>query len=412
VKFNYDRFTDPQSPQYSKTAAGDFDFIHYSSEISKVEVIDPLDVRITLKVPDYEWLRSGIEDCPQAYIISPAAITKYGDAGLPLHPIGTGPFRFVSRTIGTSIVLERNPDYWGTPAKLDKIIFREIEDPATRMNALRAGEAQIIQEPVWNQIESLKKEGFTITENQNAPTLWYITFNTRNKVTKDPKVRKALLMAIDREAIAKQILKGYGGPGYGMLNPGTYAFDPHYKSYPYDPKEAKALLAGAGYGSGLKIKYILPKYGYGELVEKAVQRDLAKVGVDVELVPMEWLDYLNTWNAGMADDVAMQDMIWGEQTPVWTAFSYRCADMPPNGWNNGWYCNKKVDDLLNQAQATRDRPQAAKLYQQADAMAMDSDAPYGPLYYYYNPIAVAPSVKGFVNAPANWWDLSGVSLSQ
>jgi peptide/nickel transport system substrate-binding protein len=410
VKFNFERFLNPQAPHYSETAAGYFSFIGFTN-IKAVDVVDEHTVKVTLSEPNNEWLRLGMEDCPQMYIVSPEAIKKYGDKELPLHPIGTGKFKFVEREPGVKIVLERNDDYWGEKAKLDRIIFREIEDPATRMNAFQAGEINVIQDPVWDEIEGLSEEDYVITKNENTPTLWYLTLNTKHPALKDPRVRRAINMAIDREAIAREVLKGYARPAYGMLNAGTYAHDPNYVSNKYDPEGAKALLKEAGV-ENLTLTFDLPKYGFGELVEKWIQRDLKKVGIETQLNIMEWLAYLDKWNPGMPEDVAINDIIWGEQTPQWTAMSYRCDRHPPNGWNNGWYCNSEADKLFQEAQLTQDFAEAAKLYQKADAMIMETDPPFAPIYHYFNPIALHPSVKGFVNAPANWWDLSTVWIEE
>jgi ABC-type transport system substrate-binding protein len=113
----------------------------------------------------------------------------------------------------------------------------------------------------------------------------------------------------------------------------------------------------------------------------------------------------------MPKEVATNDMVWGEQTPEWTSLSYRCDAQPPNGWNNAWACNPEVDKLLNEAVTKPHLEDAAALYRKADRMMM-GDPAYAPLYHYFNPIALDPSVKGFVNAPANWWDLSTVSIEK
>lgn len=410
VKFNFDRFLDKSAPHYSETANGYFSFVGIAPLIKSVEVVDPMTVRVTLNEPNNQFLRLGMEDCPQLYMVSPEAIKKYGEAELALHPVGTGPFKFVERQPGVKIELVRNEDYWGKQPGPDRIIFRELEDPATRLNAFRAGEINIIQDPVWDEIEDLIAEGYTVTKNENAPTLWYLSLNTRHPELKDPRVRRAISMAIDREGLVREVLRGYARPAYTMLNAGTFAHDPDFVSYKYDPEAAKALLKEAG-AENLTLTFELPKYGFGELVEKWVQRDLKKVGIETNLVVMEWLAYLDRWNVGMPEDVAINDMIWGMQTPEWSSVTYRCDAQPPNGWNNAWACNPQVDELLKKAVRLGDLGEAAQLYRQADRKMME-EAAYVPLYHYFNPIALHPSVKGFVNAPANWWDLSTVSVEE
>ena len=410
VKFNFDRFLNPDAPHYSETANGYFAFAGIVPLIKSVDVIDQATVRITLNQPNNQFLRLGMEDCPQMYMISPKAIMDYGEENLALHPVGTGPFKFVERQPGVKIELERNEEYWGQTAGPDRIIFRELEDPATRMNAFYAGEINIIQDPIWDELENLKEEGYIVTKNDNAPTLWYMSLNTRHPQLADTRVRQAISYAINRQGLVDEVLHGFGRPAYTMLNAGTFAHDRDYVSYPYDPDKALELLAEAG-AENLKLTFELPKYGLGELIEKWVQRDLAKVGIEVDLVAMEWLSYLDRWNAGMPPDVAFTDMIWGMQTPEWTSITYRCNSQPPDGWNNAWACNEEVDTLLKAAVRTQDLQEAASLYQEADRLMMVESA-YAPLYHYSNPIALHPSVKGFVNAPANWWDLSTITIEE
>lgn len=410
VKFNFDRFLNPEAEQYSETANGYFAFAGIVPLIKSVDIVDQATVTITLNEPNNQFLRLGVEDCPQLYMISPKAIMEYGEEKLALNPVGTGPFKFVERQPGVKIELERNDDYWGEPAGPDRVIFRELEDPATRMNAFYAGEINIIQDPTWDELENLEEEGYIVTKNDNAPALWYMSLNMTNPLLADTRVRQAINYAIDREGMVADVLHGYGRPAYTMLNAGTIAHDRDYVSYPYDPDKARELLAEAGV-QNLRVTFELPKYGLGEVIEKWVQRDLAKVGIEVDLVAMEWLAYLDKWNAGMPPEIAFTDMIWGMQTPEWTSITYRCNSQPPNGWNNAWACNAEADKLLTAAVRTQDLDEAASLYQQADALMM-ADPAYAPLYHYANPIVLDPSVKGFVNAPSNWWDLSTITIEE
>jgi peptide/nickel transport system substrate-binding protein len=412
VKYNFDRFLDPDAPQFYDVANAYFDFIRFVADIKSVDVIDDFTIKITLNGPNYEFLRTGMEDCPSMYIISPAALQTYGDEGIPLHPIGTGPFKFVERDPSVSTTLVRNDDYWGEPAKVDTLIFRILEDPATRVNALLAGEVHAIQDPPWDEIEGLADEGFVITKNENAPTIWYLSFNMKNPVMQDVRVRQAINYAIDKDSIAERILFGYGKPAYGMLNAGTFAYDPDFVSYTYDPDKARELLADAGYADGLDLDFDVMIYGTGELLEKWIQRDLKKVGINLSLNKMEWLAYLDKWVPGMPEEVHMNEMVWGEQLPRWTAFGLRCDRVPWTGNNIGWYCNEEMDKIFQQALETADQSEAAALYQQADSWIMLNDPANAPIYHYFNPIALDPSVRGFTNSPSNWWDFSRVHFEE
>ena len=408
IKFNFDRFWDKSSPNYYPKAAS---FVAaYTKWIKAADVLDPMTVRITLTAPNFEWLRQGLQSYGQPLMISPAAVKKYGNDGIALHPVGTGPFKFVERMQGERTVLERNPDYWGRKALLDRVVFRPLKDPATRVNALENGEVQMITTPPWDEINGLVQDGFKLSTNANVPYINFLYLNTRFKPFSDVRVRKAFNMAIDREGIARDIYKKTGRPEYGLLSPGTYAYEASFRSYDYDPAAAKKLLAEAGYPEGFQMVFELPQYGTGELVETWIQRDLKKVGIDVQLRKYEWVTYMGMWAKGMQDGVGMNEIGWGMSTPAWVGIVARCDTMPPNGQNSGYYCNQNVDKLLDKAIVTHEPAPAKALYQQANRLIMD-DAAYVPIVDDLQPVVLSPKVQGFVNPPEDWFDLSTVSLA-
>ena len=154
-------------------------------------------------------------------MISPTAVETFGNEGVALNPIGTGPFKFVEREQGVKTVIERNPDYWGRKAKLDRVIFRPLEDPATRINALRTGEIDMTNTPPWDDIQDLVDEGFLLTINENVPFIWFIHLNNRHPILQDVRVRRAMNMAVDRESLVREIFAGTGRAEYGMLSPAS-----------------------------------------------------------------------------------------------------------------------------------------------------------------------------------------------
>jgi peptide/nickel transport system substrate-binding protein len=407
VKFNFERFWDESSPNfYTKAKAF---VIAYTKWIKSVEVVDPMTVRVTLKAPNYQWLRQGLQSYGEPLMISPEAVKKYGNEGIAQHPIGTGPFRFVQRDQGVKTVLERNPDYWGTPAKLDRIIFRPLQDPATRVNALENGEIQMMTTPPWDEIPRLVEAGFKLSTNSNVPFVNFLYLNMKFKPMQDIRVRQAINMAIDREGIAREIYRNTGRAEYGLLSPGTDAYDPGFRSYKYDPEAAKKLLAEAGYPNGFKMVFELAQYGTGEIVETWIQRDLKKIGIDVELRKYEWITYMGKWAAGMGSDVGMNEIGWGMSTAAWIDIVSRCDSAPPGGVNSGWYCNKDVDKLLDAAILERDPTKMKAIYQKANRLIMD-DAGYVPTVDDLQPVLLSAKVKGFVNPPEDWFDLSTVSV--
>ena len=216
VKFNFDRFWNESSPDFYKKAKAFV--IAYTKWIKSVDVVDPMTVKVTLTAPNYQWLRQGLQSYGQPLMISPASVKQYGNDGVALHPVGTGPFKFVERDQGVKTVIERNDDYWGAKAKLDRVIFRPLQDPATRVDALENNEVQIITTPPWDEIDRLVGGGFVLTTNKNVPYINYIALNFKNPALQDVRVRKAINMAIDREGIAKEINRKRTAESFTIVN--------------------------------------------------------------------------------------------------------------------------------------------------------------------------------------------------
>jgi peptide/nickel transport system substrate-binding protein len=404
VKWNYDRFFDNTQPQFFEPAFAVMRY--YTRWIKSVEVTGAMEVTITLNQPNYEWLQFGVQSCGMPMIISPTQVETTTNEGFSLAPIGTGPFQFVEREQNIKVVFERFDGYWGKKANIDRLIFRPLPDPATRLSAMRAGEVHMINEAPWAELDGLQEEGFVLSTNENIPSIWLLFFNHRDPVMSDVRVRKAINMAINREGIAHEILRDTGRAEQGMLSPGTFAYEPGFVAAPYDPEAARALLVEAGHGEGLAIEFDIYEYGYNEAWEKWIQRDLKKIGIDVKLNKIEWITYLGKLAQGMPEGLQMNEIAWGWSVPYWTQVVSRCDSQPPYGFNIGWYSNPEVDKLFDQALAEKDKAKSAALYRQANEIIMGKDFAYAPKFVYYNPLVLDPKVKGFVNPPENWYDFS------
>lgn len=406
VRYNVERFANPDAPHYSEKAKAYMG--NYTGWVEKFEIIDESTVRFTLNRPNYEWFEGTIHSYGQFLMMSPAVIEKYGNDDVALHPTGTGPFRFVEREQGVKIVLERNDEYWGEKARLDQLVIAQLSDGSTRVNALLAGEVNMMTVPPWEQIEDLKQEeDLVLSTNENVPSLWYMHINQKHPILQDKRVRQAMLYGYNRKEMAEKLMRGTATPAYGMLSKGTFAFDPDFDMYSYDPEKARALLAEAGYPDGFEVNMDAIIYGLGELSEQWFQRDMAEIGITVNLTKNEWIAYLGKWAAGMTDEVGINEMGWGTSIPSWTSVVTQCGGFPPNGVNSGWYCNEKVDALFDKAVAIADKTEAATAYREANTLIME-DAGFVPMYNDSQPVFLHKSVKGFVNPAENWFDFSTV----
>lgn len=276
VKFSLDRARAPKS-----TTAQPQLF----ASIQSVDVVDPATVKVTLKHPDGDFLYNmGWGD---AVIVSPK--TAKTDA---TTPIGTGPFKFVDWVKGDHIDLVKNPDYWGTPAKLDKVTFKFIADPTAATSALLAGDIDAFPEfPAPESLAQIKADPrFNVlvgsTEGETV-----MAMNLGHKPLDNILVREAIAHAIDRKAIIDGAQYGYGTPIGTFFPPSNPAYVDLTALSNFDPDKSKELLKQAGV-SNLTLTLKLPPPAYARNSGQIIQQELANVGINVKIVNVEWAQWL------------------------------------------------------------------------------------------------------------------------
>jgi peptide/nickel transport system substrate-binding protein len=400
VKFNFERASDPQHPLFFDKGRGTSAQIF--SLVEKMEAPDPTTFRITLKDARAYFL--ALFDKVPMFVGSPTAIQKYGNDEFGNHPVGTGPFRFVSRESGSKITLERNPDYWGSAPYLDKIVVRGIGEPTARVVALQTGEVDFINDVAPDQIDALRKNAEIEVSQASIPHTWLINLNHHDKPFSDVRVRQAASLAINRDALAKDILKGTALPATQLEGPGGVAHDASLSGWPYDPPKAKQLLSEAGYPNGFDTVFALPTAGSGMLdatrIAEYLQKNWADVGIRAKLETQEWTSYVPYFFKGIPSDKGLYAManVTGDGQDMEKLNA--AAFQPPNGFNVGWYQNDQVEKLLVEARATPDPVAAAKVYQQVEKILNDDVARVYVLHS-LQPKAFNKKVRGFVN-PHSW----------
>ncbi len=400
VKFTYDRLLDPQHP-YHNTGPFPFAAFYYGA-IKETQVVDPYTVRFVLKqrfspLLDNLTLNTG-------RIVSPAAVKKWGKE-FASHPVGTGAFKFVSWEKSVRIVLEKNPAYWGGVPKLDRLVFRPLTEEQTRVTELLSGGVDFIVDVPPDNLAQLKNDSRFQVYDQPGPHIWWVTLNTRKKPFNDVRVRQAVNYAVNKEAIARDVLKGTGTPAAGPIPPAiTWAFSDQVQKYPYDLEKAKALLRAAGYPTGFSAVFWIPESGSGmqspKTMAQAIQADLAAVGIKVSIQTYEWGAYLNQYGKGLgdADMGALSFMLDpGDPAPMLSLVIDGHA-ISPNGFNSGYFQDVKVDRLLQQATETVDKAQRGALYRQVASLVAD-DAPWIFIDNAEQTAASITRVKGFVLSP-------------
>lgn len=346
-------------------------------------------------------------------IMSPAALERYGD-DIADHPVGTGPFKFVERIRGERIDLARNDDYWGKVPNIDGVVFRPLPDPSARTAALRSGDVDMIAVPNPDSIDNLVSEGYQLSEGI-PPHTWYLSFNMRDQYTSIPEVRRAINLAVDREGMARDLLRGSVNPAYGVQAMSAGGYVERRDVYERDLEKARELLASVGLENGFQTTLITSTDGSGQIMPaqmaEFIQQNLAEIGIDVNIQTQEWISYLGVWARGMQEGVGMAQMSWGMTSPYWLYIVTSSELQAPNGPNVGYYDNPALDEAMNNAITALDPAEAEQFWKLANNIVSD-DAALVPIVNDKAPYMLAPYVTGFVSASEEWYDLTEVRLEQ
>lgn len=418
VKINFDRWRNTSDPLH---VGGDFPYYSYmfggfdeDSVIQDVVVVDPYTVKFVLKQVQASFLQD-IAMVPFG-IASPKALQE-NPQGLNDHPVGTGPFKFVSWTKEDRIVLEANPDYWGGRPAIDRLIYRSIPDNNARLVALQAGELDVMDgvEPAF--LPTIQATGqFDIIERPPM-NIGYLAFNTQKPPFDNVLIRRAINHAVNKEELNTAFYGGMGIPAVSPLPPSVWGHNPNVPKYEYDPEKAKELLAQAGYGPDNPLRTELwampvprPYMPQPERIGVALQNYLREVGIEAEIVTYEWGTYLE--KTGMGEHT-MALLGWTGDNGDPDNFLYVLLDkdnaVTPDAGNIAFYMSDEVHDLLIRARQTTDQAERTRLYEQAQVKIME-DAPWVPLMHTRVPIAVRKGITGYVPNPTGSESLGKVTM--
>ncbi|CAO5152688.1 peptide/nickel transport system substrate-binding protein [Frankia sp. AiPs1] len=403
VIFNFDRYLNTSAHQYNSAFAATA--ASSAAGIASYRKVDDSTVAITTRGP-WSHLDS---DLVFLYIASPTAV-KAHPKDFSLHPVGTGPFVFSSLARGQQVTFTANPNYWGGAPKVDKLVLKAMPDVATRLAALRSGEVNWIEAPNPDDVAGLKKDGYQVLTN-SYDHVWPWIFDLTHKPLDDPRVRRALNLAIDRQTMASTLLDGTAEPAAQLAPRANGAYRAANDTYSYNLTEARKLLAEAGVPNGFSMTVSYPTSGSGNMqpgpMNQQLQSDLARIGVRVQLKPIEWAAMLTSFSSGKIPDGAdainisltfIQESIWS------TLFA------PGAPLNVGHYNDPAVGALLTQAQSEYDPTRRNALYAEI-VKKIDEQSPWLVVVNDLNPRALAADVHGFVQ-PKSWFvDLTTVAVN-
>nr|WP_325218188.1 ABC transporter substrate-binding protein [uncultured Oscillibacter sp.] len=330
------------------------------SAVEKVTGMDERTVQIRLKEPNTEFL---------AYLTLAILPAEYD--GQDTAPVGTGPFKFVSRAAQDNIVLERFDDYWGEKAYLDKVTYKIIENADSILMSLQSGAVDLFAHLTSTQVAQLGDD-FNIEEGtMNLVQAMYL--NHAEKPFDDVRVRQALCCAIDRQQILDLAFDGYGSLIGSSMYPafGKYFDDSLTNYYTHDVEKAKALLADAGYPDGFSMTITVPS-NYQPHIDTAqvIVEQLKEVGITAEILPVTWESWLNDTYVGRQ----FQATVVGVDASTMTARALleRFTSTAGNNFIN--YNNAEYDAFFQEAVSAADDAAQTAAYKKAEANLTENAA--------------------------------------
>jgi peptide/nickel transport system substrate-binding protein len=377
VKANFDRMLDPAtaSPRRSEIAP-----------IDTVEVTGPLTFTIKLKAPFAPLLqvlanRAGM-------MVSPTALKSLG-ADFATKAVGAGPYRVVSWTKNSELVLERFPGYWRGAAPIPRVVFRPIADETVRLTNLRSGTVQLVDAVPGQTVAALSREA-SITLKQ-MPGLGFnaFSFNTTRAPFNDARVRQAFTLAVDKTAVQRAVFFGTGSVAYGAIPPSIgWAHDANFAPLKANLDAAKKLLADAGITAPVPVTITVTNSPAQVRTAEVMQAQANQAGFKVEI---KQIDATSLITVLRQKDFDMCMSPWsGRSDPDGNLFNYFTKTGPNNFMG---YQSDKVTDLLEKARAAASQDERGKLYREIETQ-IAADA---PILFLMFPATIQASTK-----PLNW----------
>ncbi|NNF98376.1 MAG: ABC transporter substrate-binding protein [Desulfobacteraceae bacterium] len=401
VLYSFNRQFDPNHP-YHKVSGGSYEYFTSMSMdklIKSIEKKGDYTVVFNLNRPEAPFVANMAMEF--ASILS----GEYADAmmakGTPekvdLDPVGTGPFVLVQYQKDAVIRYKANPDYWRGKAKIDQLVFSITPDASVRYAKLKAGECHLMPYPYPADLAMMEKDANINLMQQEGLNVGYLAFNTAKKPYDNVKVRQALNMAINKQAIIDAVFQGAGKIAKNPLPPTIWSYNDKVEDYPYDPAAAKKLLAEAGLAGGFEtdiwaMPVQRPYNPNARRMAEVIQADWAKVGVKAKIVTYEWGEYLRRSMSGEHETVLLGWTGDNGDPDNFLAVLLGCDAVGSS--NRAQWCYKPFDDLIQKAKITTDVTERTRLYEEAQVVFKEQ-APWVTTAHSIVFIPAAKNVSGY-----------------
>jgi peptide/nickel transport system substrate-binding protein len=385
LKFhNGDPFT-AEDVQFSFHRAKGSKVLH--EKVREVVVVGPTRVRFVLHEPWPDFMTFyGTMVTGAGWVVPKKYVEQVGNDGFKKHPIGLGPYKFVSNNPGVELVMEANESYWRKMPSVKRLVFKSVIEPTTRMAMLKRGEVDVAYLLDVPQAEEVKRDPNLKLAFSGGIATFFLDFLDQwdpKSPWADKRVRQAANYAIDRQALSEAETLGASKPA-GNHVPRSFEFALPLEPYPYDPARAKKLLAEAGYPNGFdagELHQLPPYFSLGEAIVNYFQA----VGIRIRMRSMERAAYFALIQSKKAKGVCVcSSALYGN------AASRLSEVIPSDGaWAYGGYPD--IDALFKQQAVETDRKKREALLHQIQRLVYER-VRYGPIYEYIWPSGIGPRV--------------------
>jgi peptide/nickel transport system substrate-binding protein len=358
------------------------------AKVREVTVVGPARVRFTLHDPWPDFMTFyGSLVSGAGWIVPKKYVEQVGNDGFKKHPVGLGPYRFVSHTPGVELVMEANESYWRKVPSVKRLVFKSVPESTTRMAMLKRGEVDVAYLLDVPQAQEVKRDPNLKLAFSGGIAVFFLDFLDQwdpKSPWHDRRVRLAANYAIDRQALSDAETLGASKPA-GNHVPPTFEFALPIEPYPYDPARAKKLLAEAGYPNGFdagEFHQLPPYFSLGE----AIVNYLAAVGIRTRMRPMERAAYFSLILSKKARGVCVcTSALYGNA-------SSRLSEIIPSDGSAAYGGYPDIDALFKQQGVETDRKKREALLHQIQRLVHER-VRYGPIYQYVWPSGIGPRVE-------------------
>ena len=391
VKYNFERILSPEVASPRKSSA---------DMVEKVEVVSEYEVNITTKEPAGAFLAQLTNY--NLSMLSPKAAEELGKE-FGQKPSGTGPLMLDVWEPGKTLTYTKFDGYWGTKSTIDKLTYKTVPEDSSRVMMLKTGDADVISGLPPIQVEELKSDKNVDVVIAPGYRTIYIGTNMKKDLFKDVKVRQAINYAIDKKSIIDNVLRGLSIYPAGVESPAIMFAATDLTPYDYNPEKAKQLLAEAGYPNGFKTTLHTPegRYPMDKQVAEVVQSMLKEVGIDAEIIVLDWGAYQEATTKGDVTNL----FLLGKGSPAGDPDYDLTLSFGTGGkMNNSFYSNTEVDKLLADQKTSVDQEYRAKVLHEIQEK-IHNDSPWAVLYYENQTMGKRADVDGFKVQPNEILDL-------